>query len=113
MDVIDSKPIYESLLERILNKRHSKFEGKNATKVLIESAVCLGSEIEGKKVKDIDWPPYCLLVSIKRGHEEIIPNGDTKIYSGDYLIALANEDTAADIRECIAAISQEFVLEKK
>lgn len=112
VEFMDSKPIYESLLERILNKGHSKFEGKKMTKVLIESAVCLGSEIEGKKVKDIDWPTSCLLVSIKRGHEEIIPKGDTKIYAGDYLIVLANEDTAAEIRECIAAISKEFVLEK-
>jgi Trk K+ transport system NAD-binding subunit len=69
--------------------------------------VCLGSIIEGKRVKEMNWPSSCLLVGVKRGHEEIIPNGDTKIYIGDYLIVLANEDDAADIRECISANAEE------
>ena len=75
----------------------------------MKSAVCLGSVIEGKMVKEMDWHPRCLLVSIKRGVEEIIPKGDTLIYSGDYLIVLANEDEAAEIREGISSVSEEFV----
>jgi len=56
----------------------------------------------------MDLPPACLLVGVKRGHEEIIPNGDTKILIGDYLIVLANEDDAAEIRDCISATAEEF-----
>ena len=109
VDVMNSHPIYESLLNRILHKGVSKFEGSASSKVLIESAVCLGSVIEGKMVKEMDWPPRCLLVSIKRGAEEIIPKGDTVIYPGDYLIVLANEDEAAEIREGLSSVSEEFV----
>lgn len=108
-DVMNSHPIYESLLNRILHKGVSKFEGSASSKVLIESAVCLGSVIEGKTVKEMDWPPRCLLVSIKRGEEEIIPKGDTVIYPGDYLIVLANEDEAAEIREGLSSVSEKFV----
>lgn len=108
-DLFNSKPIYESLLHRILNKGTSKFNGECSTKVLIESAVCIGSLIEGKKIKDVDWPSQCLLVSIKRGAEEIIPNGETTVYAGDYLISLTNEDIAAEIRECLSGISEEII----
>lgn len=104
--VMESHPIYESLLQRILSKGAVKFESSYASKVLIEAPVCLGSVIEGKMVKEIEWHPRCLLVSIKRGMDEIIPKGDTLIYSGDYLIVLANEDEAAEIREGISAISE-------
>ena len=98
-DILRSKPIYESLLERMINKGNSKFKGNSKTKVLIETAVCMGSLLEGKKIKELKWPSNCLLVSIKRGEHEIIPKGDTQIYAGDYLITLANEDKASEIRE--------------
>lgn len=109
--VMGSHPIYESLLNRILSKGKdaAKFENFPSSKILIETSVCLGSAIEGKMVKEIKWPPHCLLVSIQRGMKEIIPKGDTSIYPGDYLIILANENEAAEIREGISAISEKFV----
>lgn len=107
-DVMNSAPIYESLLNRMLKKSSDAFEGEKTTKVLIELAVCLGSVVDGKKVKDVVWPPNCLIVSIKRGTEEIIPNGDDVLCPGDYLIVLANEDDAGEIRECLSAATEEF-----
>lgn len=98
-DILGSKPIYESLLERMISKGTGKFQGDSKTKVIIETAVCVGSLLEGKLVKELKWPYNCLLVSIKRGDKEIIPRGDTQIFAGDYLITLANEDTAPEIRE--------------
>jgi hypothetical protein len=109
VSVMGSAPIYESLLQRILPKGPAKFEGSSTSKVLIETSVCLGSVIEGKMIKEIEWHPRCLLVSIQRGMKEIIPKGDTLIYPGDYLIVLANENEASEIREAISTISKEFV----
>lgn len=107
VSIMGSYPIYESLLHRILSKKESQVKVTSASKVLIETSVCFGSVIDGKMVKEIEWPPRCLLVSIQRGMEEIIPKGGTRIYPGDYLIVLANEDEAAEIREGILAISED------
>jgi H+/Cl- antiporter ClcA len=109
-DIMKSKPIYESLLERMIDKGMNRFKGENDTKVIIEIAVCMGSALEEKKVKEIEWPLECLIVGIKRGNDEIIPNGDTTIYAGDYLIVLANEDCAGDIRECLSDYGEKCIL---
>jgi H+/Cl- antiporter ClcA len=102
VDILNSKPVYEVLLERFLNKGSSKFQGRNLTKVIIETAVYMGSMLDGKRIKDVKWPHQCLVVGIKRGEKEIIPDGDTNILAGDYLIVLSNEDEAADIRESLS-----------
>lgn len=94
-DTMNSKPVYEALLERILNKNNSSFEGEDKTKIVIEIPVCVGSTLEGKKIKDITWPDKCLIVGIRRGEKEFIPKGNTAIYLGDYLVILTSEDTAS------------------
>ncbi|ABO51447.1 Cl- channel, voltage-gated family protein [Desulforamulus reducens MI-1] len=107
-DILNSKPVYELLLDRILaNKdpRLSKNEGKN--KVIIELATCIGSTLDGKRIKDILWPPHCLLVSIKRGEQEIIPKGDTKILGGDYLFIVVSEDQAPDVNQLLTKLAGE------
>lgn len=110
VDVAKSKPIYEELLERSL-VRQGKVS-KNVTskkRQIIEVAICIGSKLDGKQIKSIDWPQYCLLVSIKRGDIELVPKGDTRIIAGDYLYILTNTDQAKQIRElaeeCIPQLS--------
>ena len=39
-----------------------------------------------EKVADISWPKYTLVKLIRRGSEEIIPNGQTTIAAGDMLV---------------------------
>lgn len=98
-DLAKTNPIYEELLERSLKK-----QGKTSNhitprkRMIIEMSVFIGSKIDGKQIKDIDWPPHCLLISIKRGDTEIVPKGDTRIVAGDYLYVLANADQANQIR---------------
>lgn len=105
-DLLGNKPIYESLLDRYMHKNEdSKFIGNAKTKVLLEIAVSMGSKIDGKMVKEILWPGHCLLVGIKRGNNEIIPKGDTKIFPGDYLIALTDEKRAPKITVRLKAIA--------
>lgn len=97
-----SKPIYEALLDRLLQKGSGGFRASPRTKLIMEMAVHAGSSMDGKMVKDMEWPPYCLIVGVKKGEKEIIPNGDTVIQAGDYLIVLTNEDAAPDVRECLS-----------
>lgn len=102
VDVLNSKPVYEALLERILNNGTSPMNGKKDAKVIIETAIYMGSMLDGKKIKETEWPPYCLVVGIKRGETEIIPDGDTIMSAGDYLIVLSDEENAAEVKECLS-----------
>jgi H+/Cl- antiporter ClcA len=101
-DLLGSKPINESLLERILHAQGEEIaSGNEKTKSLLEFAVCMGSALDGQQIKTMKWPSNCLLVAVKRGEHEIIPTGDTVIYPGDYLIVLTNENSAADINDAL------------
>ena len=108
-DILKSEPIYESLLERVLknNKREAVLQKGNKT--LIEVAVFMGSIIEGKYLKEVDWPEDCLLVAIKRGDKEIIPKGNTKIEGGDFLVVLVAEDRVSQVLEEIERIATKVV----
>lgn len=101
-DLLGSKPIYESLLERILHKQgEGVVIGNEKHKSILEFAVCMGSMLDGKQIKEIQWPSHCLLVAVKRGEQEILPKGDTNIYPGDYLIVLTNEDRVSKINDAL------------
>jgi Trk K+ transport system NAD-binding subunit len=93
-DILGSKPIYESLLERLLQNQGEKISiGNKKNKAILEFPVCIGAELDGKQIKEIKWPSRCLLVAVKRGEDEIILKGDTVNYPGDYLIVLTNEES--------------------
>lgn len=100
VDIAKSKPIYEELLERSLT-----YCGKSPAhivsqkRMLIEVVVCIGSKLDGKQVKNINWPLHCLVVSIKRGEIELVPKGDTRIITGDYLYVMVNADQIPKIHE--------------
>jgi hypothetical protein len=109
-DLLKSKPIYELLLERLLNEKgKSAFMGDEKDKVIMEVAVSMGSALDGKLVKDILWPEKCLLVGLKRGENEIIPKGGTRIFPGDFLIVLTGEDKAAHIKSVLLDMAVECV----
>lgn len=109
-DMLKSKPIYEELLENMISKKgRNAFEGDEEVKVILEVAVYMGTALEGKKIKDVVWPKKCLLVSVRRGNKDIIPNGNTLLHAGDYLIVLADEKNASDIKmELISMATNEL-----
>jgi H+/Cl- antiporter ClcA len=106
-DLLGSKPIYESLLERILHKQSDDAVIGNENNIsILEYAVCMGSMLDGKQVEEIHWPSHCSLVAIKRGEREIIPTGNLVINPGDYLIVLTNEHKVAKINDCIIKMAE-------
>lgn len=97
--------IYESLLEKFLHNAGEKISiGNNKDKALLEFAVCMGSELDGKQIKEVKWPSHCLLVAVKRVGDEILPKGDTVIYPGDYLVILTNEDKLSKINDTLKSM---------
>ena len=92
-DILNVKPIYQALLERFLkSSTNENIEEGNKRKSVLEIPISIGSGLSGKKIKDIKWPKKCLIISIKRGDSEIIPEGENIIYPGDYLVILTNEN---------------------
>ena len=106
-ELMNSKPIYDVLLNRILKNKNKSLSDENKEKIIIEVPVCLGSNLENKCIKDIQWPPSCLLVGIERGGQEIIPKGDTKIFAGDYLIVLTDETEEVSTRKKLQTLASE------
>lgn len=106
-DILKTAPIYEKLLEYSLTRKgRTIYSEQDNNKIMLEIVVCLGSKLDGKRIKDIEWPSNCLLVGIRRGEAEIIPKGDTKIIVGDYIFALTNEDKSVKTRESLVLLAE-------
>lgn len=88
-----SKPIYEELLSRMLQKDKPAADTLEQRNV-IELAVCSGSAVANKLVRDIAWPPRTLLVDVKRGEKQIVPAGDTRLLPGDFIYVLTENEHA-------------------
>lgn len=100
-NLLKSEPIYESLLERILKRRGITQCGESGVRILIETVVQLGSYLDGRSVSQVEWPKSCLLVSIERNGNEIVPKGDTQFLPGDTIVALVPEVNMAIIQDQI------------
>ncbi len=99
---LKSKPIYESLLERLLKKQGLHVENasiQHGQKVLSNYVVCQGSGLEDKMIGEIAWPNHCLLVAIQRGAEELIPKGKTMLHVGDLIVTMTDERDAVSVNE--------------
>lgn len=104
-DLLNIEPIYEVLLDRLTleNKEELKHQETGA---ILECPVELGSKAAGNKIKDIAWPSGTLIIGLKRGKKEFVPNGTTKILHGDYLTILSSEQRYEEIRQSIASLCQ-------
>lgn len=110
-DLLKSAPIYDSLLDRMLKKQAARqVVQAESLKVITEVSVVLGSELEGKCVKDILWPENCLIVSIKRGEKEIIPKGRTKVLAGDFIYILTDENQVVQVKSQLTKMAHSMIL---
>ena len=104
--LMGSRPIYESLLDRFMEK-HGPADGMGEgvkQKILDSFVVAKGSEPDGKTVKDVSWPDNCLLVSIQRGSQELIPRGKTRLAAGDIVVTMSDERDMAAVHEKMEAL---------
>jgi len=65
---------------------------------LIEIPINTGSELDGVMIKDFPWPKGCLVVLVKRGSAEIIPNGKLILQGGDILTVLCSKKQAVECK---------------
>lgn len=114
-DLMKSPPIYDALLENLLTKEQKgeEIEGNKIVsnrrvsnkRVIIELIVQHGSLLENNKIMKIAWPTQTLLVSVKRGEMEILPQGDTVIRVGDQLSILTDVNHESIVREYIGRMN--------
>lgn len=100
-DLFHSTPVYDKLLEGLIQNEQPAEERENDKKILVELIVRHGSRFENRRVKNIDWPGKSLLVGVKRGDHDIIPGGNTKLKTGDYLSVLTDLNSETGIREIL------------
>ncbi|MGN0522092.1 MAG: ClC family H(+)/Cl(-) exchange transporter [Eubacterium sp.] len=91
-NLIGVNPIYETLLEKILNSNTEKPEfHRQNEKILKTFIIPVGSPINNKRVMDVDWGRHCLVVSIDRGDTSVTPKGETVLNEGDELVILVSQ----------------------
>lgn len=111
-DLLKSAPIYDSLLENLLSKSPNIEVKGIEQKVLMEFMVTYHSQLNGRRVMEIDWP-NCLLVALKRGEKEFIPKGSTTIRAGDVLITMSAERDSASVYDRMSELSESSMLQEE
>ncbi len=107
--LLGSRPIYESLLDRLLLRRGEKPPKEQGEKMLMHFAVSRGSRIEDLTIGEIQWPENCLLVSIERGSQEIIPRGKTRLLAGDVIVTMTDERDEARVHDEMEKLCREML----
>ncbi|MER2109992.1 MAG: chloride channel protein [Desemzia incerta] len=97
-DFLGSKPIYESLLEKLLPVDHSISINKLYSFI---HPIEANSHLAKKAIKDVQWPEDMIISSLHRGNERILPHGETKIYIGDHLIINCDLKKASTIQQIL------------
>lgn len=98
-DLLNGRPIYDQLLDRMLtkDKDYGMTDSVKNHKVLMESDVYIGSLMDGKKIEEMLLPKGCLVVSVLRGNEEVVPGGSTVLLGGDKLTILCAEKNISQV----------------
>ena len=98
-----AKPLYGELFMRLL-KNTKALERNHAEqeRSIMELTVDTGSTADGRLVREINWPRHSLLVDVKRGDEELIPEGNTRLHSGDTLYVLCYPTEIAELQKLTA-----------
>jgi Trk K+ transport system NAD-binding subunit len=113
-DMAHCAPVYDQLLHRLLARLNPQ-NGlvSRGEKVLVEGMIFHGSEAEGRKVSEIQWPRTCLLVSLIRGEAEFVPRGETSFLAGDKLVILCEEMVQRDLHQLLQEVCETVNMESR
>ncbi len=83
-EMLGGRPIYDSLADAMQGKNGVAKASGHEDQLTVP--VYESSRLVDEKVADVAWPKDTLVKMIRRGSEEIIPHGQTKIAAGDMLV---------------------------
>ncbi|MCX7709943.1 MAG: TrkA family potassium uptake protein [Clostridia bacterium] len=98
---VSSTSIIADLIEQEVDYSGMKtlMKLKSGKIVLSEILITESSPVCRKSLKDINIPKDCILVSVIRDEEVVIPNGYTVLHSGDYIIAVSSQEDQQELKE--------------
>lgn len=96
VDILGGAPIYEAMLRQLVKPAAANRDGVADR---VEYTVGENSGFDTQQVRDLTWPDGSLLVAVRRGEREVIPNGDTILKSGDTLIIFTYRHNRAYVRQ--------------
>ena len=64
---------------------------------VIQFKVSPGSRIDGKQISEIKFPHHSLILSVKNGEKDILPNGEHVILGNDTVIMIARKESIEKI----------------
>ena len=84
--------LFDAMLERALQKnpKVKNILEAPAEQMLVEIAVEGGSRVDGKTLQEIRLPGRALVVCVRRGDQDMIPQADTVLLGGDYVYIIPN-----------------------
>jgi CIC family chloride channel protein len=106
---------YDVALTRRATRRHSvhhiELGSRVPVGVMVEAfEVADGAACAHLAVAAVPWPRDCVLVSLRRGRETLIPHGDTLLHPGDQLVVAGSSDSLALVRAlCLPPIATETI----
>lgn len=98
-DMARGKPVYDALLERSLAVQRRLQRAIRRRRVVVEVVVGAGSVMDGAFIHALAWPKHSLIVDVRRGEEEYVPDGALRLAAGDYVYVLANDVDIAAIQQ--------------
>ena len=64
---------------------------------LVEEKVAPNALANGKKLRDLDFPPQCTIVAVLRKGELVIPHGELDFQTADEVLAVVHKDQKKDL----------------
>lgn len=71
--------------------------------VFVDLLVAEGSPAAGKRVRELDLPPDCILVSVRRRSHSLIPRGNTILQQGDRVVVVSTPENEKWLRGLVEA----------
>ena len=90
-ELIGDEPIYEALLERDLAKTN-RVVSEEDEPVMIEFLVEPDSDMDGRRIKDLEMPEGALITGVSRNNRILVPRGVTQLRAGDMVTAVVDGD---------------------
>ena len=66
---------------------------------VMELSMAVGSPAEDKRLKNLKLPRDTLILSVTRGEQDIIPDGELVFHGGDHIIVIARKESVPRIEE--------------
>ncbi len=98
---VSSTSIIADLIEQEIDYSGMKtlMKLKSGKLVLSEIMISKNSPVYNKALKDIDIPMDCIIISVIREEEVIIPNGYTVIKESDYIITVSTKEDQQELKD--------------